>query len=61
MAHPERNSGDERIESCPDEKDGRDEIIEQDGTKGTNSSKSWRGNAILSSSLSFLKSSMFLN
>lgn len=48
MAHPERNLGDERIESRPDEKDafnGRDELFEQDGTKATNSSKSWRGNA----------------
>lgn len=48
MAHPERNLGDEQIESRPDEKDavnGRDELFEQGGTKGTNSSKSWRGNA----------------
>lgn len=48
VAHPERNLGDERIESRPDEKDafnGRDELFEQDSTKGTNSSKSWRGNA----------------
>lgn len=38
MAHPERNLGDEQIESSPDEKDafnGRDELFEQDGTKGT--------------------------
>lgn len=48
VAHPERNLGDEWIESRPDKKDtfnGRDELFEQDGTKGTNSSKSWRGNA----------------
>lgn len=47
VVHPERNLGNERIESRPDEKDafnGRDELFEQDGTKGTNSSKSWRGN-----------------
>lgn len=43
VAHPEGNLGDERIERGPDKKDafnGRGELFEQDGTKGTNSSKS---------------------